>query len=168
MAEVTEQVLQYIDVVRFVLFPYYNYTLPVSYPEHGAGVFFSMLFAVLVLVCVLANNIQGMEEKKDYTVTQEQLARFAKVLGHPARIAIIHFLAKQKTCYFGDIHEELPIAKATVSQHLKELKDAGLIQGEVETPKVKYCINRENWQLARELFKEFFGQCICKSGECCR
>lgn len=76
----------------------------------------------------------------------------------------MHFLAKQKTCYFGDIHEELPIAKATVSQHLKELKDAGLIQGEVETPKVKYCINRENWQLARELFKEFFGQCICKSG----
>ena len=77
-------------------------------------------------------------------------------------------------CYAGtvgkicqSIHEELPIAKATVSQHLKELKDAGLIQGEVETPKVKYCINRENWQLARELFKEFFGQCICKSGECC-
>ena len=65
-----------------------------------------------------------MEEKKDYTVTQEQLARFAKALGHPARIAIMHFLAKQKTCYFGDIHEELPIAKATVSQHLKELKDA--------------------------------------------
>ena len=73
----------------------------------------------------------------------------------------------QKTCYFGDIHEELPIAKATVSQHLKELKNAGLIQGEVETPKVKYCINRKNWQLARELFKEFFEQCICKSGECC-
>ena len=64
-----------------------------------------------------------MEEKKDYTATQEQLARFAKALGHPARIAIMHFLAKQKMCYFGDIHEELPIAKATVSQHLKELKN---------------------------------------------
>lgn len=108
-----------------------------------------------------------MEEKKEYTVTQEQLARFAKALGHPARIAILHFLAKQNTCYFGDIHEELPIAKATVSQHLKELKEAGLIQGEVEMPKVKYCINRENWQLACTLFKEFFGQCSCKSGECC-
>ena len=90
-----------------------------------------------------------MEEKKDYTVTQEQLARFAKALGHPARIAIMHFLAKQKTCYFGDIHEELPIAKATVSQHLKELKDAGLIQGEVETPKVKYCINRDFLMIRR-------------------
>jgi len=124
-------------------------------------------FVLYLIVRIFANNIQDMEEKKDYTVIQEQLARFAKALGHPARIAIMHFLAKQETCYFGDIHEELPIAKATVSQHLKELKDAGLIQGEVETPKVKYCINRENWKLARELFKEFFGQSICKSGECC-
>lgn len=108
-----------------------------------------------------------MEEKKEYTATQEQLARFAKALGHPARIAIMHFLAKQETCYFGGIHEELPIAKATVSQHLKELKDAGLIQGEVETPKVKYCINQENWKLASRLFADFFGQAICKSKGCC-
>lgn len=108
-----------------------------------------------------------MEEKKEYTATQEQLARFAKALGHPARIAIMHFLAKQETCYFGDIHEELPIAKATVSQHLKELKDAGLIQGEVETPKVKYCINQENRKLASRLFADFFGQAICKSKGCC-
>lgn len=108
-----------------------------------------------------------MGEKKEYTATQGQLARFAKALGHPARIAIMHFLAKQETCYFGDIHEELPIAKATVSQHLKELKDAGLIQGEVETPKVKYCINQENWKLARQLFSDFFNQDICKSKGCC-
>ena len=107
-----------------------------------------------------------MEEKKEYTATQEQLARFAKALGHPARIAIMNFLAKQETCYFGDIHEELPIAKATVSQHLKELKDAGLIQGEVETPKVKYCINQENWKLASRLFADFFDQAICKSKGC--
>ena len=107
-----------------------------------------------------------MEAKKDYTATQEQLARFAKALGHPARIAILHFLARQKTCYFGDIHEELPIAKATVSQHLKELKDAGLILGEVETPKVKYCINRENWKLASGLFQELFGQCVENTEKC--
>ena len=102
---------------------------------------------------------------KDYSDRQEQTARFAKAMGHPARIAILEFLAKQTQCYFGDIHEELPIAKATVSQHLKELKDAGLIQGEVETPKVKYCINRENWKLAKELFSEFFNDCVCKK-EC--
>lgn len=109
-----------------------------------------------------------MEEKKEYTTKQESLARFAKALGHPARVAIIDFLAKQEACYFGDIHDELPIAKATVSQHLKELKDAGLIQGEIEAPKVKYCINRENWKLARECFGEFFEQCVCKKENCCQ
>ncbi len=104
---------------------------------------------------------------KDYSIRQEQLARFAKAMGHPARIAILQFLAKQETCYFGDIHEELPIAKATVSQHLKELKEAGLIQGEVEAPKVKYCINRDNWHLANELFGGLFGQTHCKKESCC-
>ena len=67
--------------------------------------------------------------KKKYTEEQEKLARFAKAMGHPARIAILQFLASQECRFFGDIHEELPIAKATVSQHLKELKEAGLIQG---------------------------------------
>ena len=104
---------------------------------------------------------------KSYTLNQEQIARFAKAMGHPARMAILQFLAKQTTCYFGDIHEELPIAKATVSQHLKELKEAGLIQGEIETPKVKYCINRENWQLARQLFDGLFADCACKKEGCC-
>ena len=109
-----------------------------------------------------------MAEKKTYCIKTETLARFAKALGHPARIAIMKFLAKQETCYFGDIHEELPIAQATVSQHLKELKDAGLIQGEIETPKVKYCIVRENWEYAKELFAEFFKTEICKDKDCCQ
>ncbi len=104
---------------------------------------------------------------KEYTVKQEQLARFAKAMGHPARIAILEFLAKQSTCYFGDIHEELPIAKATVSQHLKELKEAGLIQGEVELPKVKYCINKANWCLANALMTEFLGRELAKEKSCC-
>lgn len=122
-----------------------------------------------IVVRIFANNKQCliMTEIKRYTRDQEQLARFAKALGHPARIAIMHFLAKQSTCYFGDINEELPIAKATVSQHLKELKDAGLIQGEVETPKVKYCINQENWKLAKDLFSMFLGQRLCKKEDCC-
>lgn len=119
------------------------------------------------IVRIFANNIGNMSEKKEYTAMQEQLARFAKALGHPARIAVMQFLARRDTCYFGDIHEELPIAKATVSQHLKELKDAGLIQGEVEAPKVKYCINRENWKLASEMFGTFFAHCEEKKGKCC-
>jgi DNA-binding transcriptional ArsR family regulator len=95
--------------------------------------------------------------KKEYTEQEEQMARFAKAMGHPARIAILNFLASQDCCFFGDIHEILPIAKATVSQHLSELKDSGLIQGEIFPPKVKYCINPKNWALAKELFNEFMG-----------
>lgn len=95
-------------------------------------------------------------KNKDYTIDNEQLARFAKAMGHPARITILNYLASMDSCFFGDIHNELPIAKATVSQHLKELKDAGLIQGEIETPKVRYCINKENWEKAQGYFGAFF------------
>lgn len=89
-----------------------------------------------------------------YSKQEQQLAQFTKAMGHPARIAILKFLASQNCCFFGDIHEVLPISKATVSQHLTTLKNAGLIQGEIFPPKVKYCINRENWELAKELFNE--------------
>jgi DNA-binding transcriptional ArsR family regulator len=65
------------------------------------------------------------------------------------------FLSKQACCYSGDLSELLPIAKSTLSQHLKELKDAGLIQGEIETPKIRYCLNKENWEEAKSLFKGF-------------
>jgi len=106
--------------------------------------------------------------QKKYCEETENLARIAKALAHPARIAIMQFLAKQDTCYFGDIHEELPIAKATVSQHLKELKAAGLIQGEIEAPKVKYCIEPENWKKAQALFKDFFNMKLCKKNSCCK
>ena len=89
-------------------------------------------------------------------VNQEVLARFAKALGHPTRIEILVFLSSQDSCFFGDIHDVLPIAKSTVSQHLKELKDAGLIKGEIETPKVRYCIHKQNWEIARKLFYNLF------------
>lgn len=105
-------------------------------------------------------------QNKEYALEEEQVARFAKALGHPARIAILNFLAKQECCFFGDIHEVLPIAKATVSQHLKELKDSGLIQGSIEPPKVRYCINRENWLTARQLFSTLFENCCPKENHC--
>lgn len=106
-----------------------------------------------------------MEEKR-YCARTEEIAQIAKALGHPARIAIMNFLAQRSSCYFGDIHEELPIAKATVSQHLTALKEVGLIQGEIETPKVRYCINREKWENARHLFSDFFDMEICSEGGC--
>ncbi len=89
-----------------------------------------------------------------YSTEQEQLARFAKALGHPVRIAILQLLNTKACCYHGDMAEELPIAKSTLSQHLTELKDAGLIQGTVTPPSVKYCINRENWLLAKKLMND--------------
>jgi DNA-binding transcriptional ArsR family regulator len=89
-----------------------------------------------------------------FTENQKQIARFAKALGHPVRIYVLELLSKQACCYSGDLSDILPIAKSTLSQHLKELKNAGLIQGEIEAPKVKYCINRKNWETAKILFKE--------------
>ena len=108
-----------------------------------------------------------METPNKEIVDQELLARFAKALGHPTRVAIVQFLINQEECYFGRIWEELSIAKATVSQHLKELKDAGIIQGEIDGPRVKYCINKNNWKLMRVLFNNFVGQCVCRTGCCC-
>ncbi|MHB1106736.1 MAG: ArsR/SmtB family transcription factor [Lutibacter sp.] len=86
----------------------------------------------------------------------KQLARFAKALGHPTRIAILKHLESQSCCFTGDLVEIFPLAQSTISQHLKELKNAGLIQGEVNPPKIKYCINKENWKTAKGLFQGFF------------
>ena len=90
------------------------------------------------------------------TSKQNKLAKLAKALGHPVRIYVIEFLSKQTCCYSGDLTELLPIAKSTLSQHLKELKNAGLIQGEIEGTKIKYCLNEDNWQIAKKVFKELF------------
>lgn len=94
--------------------------------------------------------------KEQLTKEQEQLARFAKALGHPIRVAILQMLARQTCCYHGDMSEILPVAKSTLSQHLKELKEAGLIQGTITPPTVKYCIDKENWLLAKKIFNELF------------
>lgn len=99
----------------------------------------------------------------EYTLKQEHLAQYAKALSNPARIAIMQFLAKRTECYFGNIEDELPIAKATVSQHLTALKEAGLIQGIIEGSKVKYCINQQNWLLAQMLFDELLHQPLAKT-----
>ena len=97
-----------------------------------------------------------MVEKENIILEdQVKLARFAKAMGHPIRMYVLELLSKESCCYSGDLTDVLPIAKSTLSQHLKELKDAGLIQGEIEAPKIKYCINRENWELVQHLFVKF-------------
>ena len=102
----------------------------------------------------------------DYSDDTELLAKFAKALGHPARIIILKHLSNQSCCFTGDLLEVLPLAQSTISQHLKELKDAGLILGEVDPPKVKYCINTENWLLAQNLFQNLFREDFSKIN-CC-
>jgi predicted transcriptional regulator len=97
-------------------------------------------------------------KEKYYTDNQEKIARYGKALSNPVRVYILDFLANNldKCCYSGDIAEELPIARSTLSEHLKELKRAGLIQGEINPPYIKYCINRENWDEAKLIFANFF------------
>ncbi len=75
-------------------------------------------------------------------------------MSHPVRMYILELLSNQSCCYSGDLSEVLPIAKSTLSQHLKELKEAELIQGEIEQPRIKYCLNKENWEIAQKLFKK--------------
>lgn len=98
-----------------------------------------------------------MEIETVTTEKQQKAARYAKAMGHPVRMYVLELLSKQNCCYSGNLSDELPIAKSTLSQHLKELKDAGLIQGEIEAPRIKYCINKENWKEAQLLFKQFLG-----------
>jgi DNA-binding transcriptional ArsR family regulator len=93
-----------------------------------------------------------------YTAEQKKIARYAKAMGHPVRMYVLELLSKQSCCYSGDLSEILPIAKSTLSQHLKELKEAGLIQGEIEAPRIRYCLNRENWKEAKKLFGSVFGK----------
>jgi len=98
-----------------------------------------------------------MEKTEAITEEQIKVARYAKAMGHPIRMYVLELLSKQSCCYSGDLTQELPIAKSTLSQHLKELKDVGLIQGEIEAPKIKYCVNRKNWEEAQMLFKKYLG-----------
>jgi DNA-binding transcriptional ArsR family regulator len=95
-------------------------------------------------------------QKEIFRDKQIQTVRITKALGYPARIFVLELLSKQACCYSGDLSEILPIAKSTLSQHLKELKDAGLIQGEIETTKVRYCINKKNSETAKIMFEEIF------------
>jgi DNA-binding transcriptional ArsR family regulator len=97
-----------------------------------------------------------MSDKLEFAQEVQEIARISKALSHPVRVHILQKLSKMNSCcYSGDLVEELPIGRSTLSQHLKELKYAGLIQGEINPPYIKYCINRENWEKAKRLLDDF-------------
>ncbi len=98
----------------------------------------------------------GRSKKQVFSTDQNRLADLAKALGHPARIAILEFLAQSDACMCGDIVEKLPLSQSTVSQHLRELKNAGLIKGDVEGARVCYCIDNKALEKARKLLDRFF------------
>lgn len=98
----------------------------------------------------------GATKSSQFSVKENKIAKVAKALAHPARIAILHLLAKRQTCVCGDIVDEIPLSQSTVSQHLKELKEAGLITGEIEGAKVCYCIDPKEWNAAKAVFNQLF------------
>tara|TARA_R100000935_G_scaffold21876_4_gene40485 strand:- start:33559 stop:33888 length:330 start_codon:yes stop_codon:yes gene_type:complete len=108
----------------------------------------------------------GLAKTEMFTDQQNEVARFAKVFGHPARVAILQHLFKLNTCVCGDLVSEIGLAQPTISQHLKELKHLGLIKGNVEGTSVCYCINTENWTQMKEVMSHFLDQDITKA-DCC-
>src|SRR5215218_9635539 len=100
--------------------------------------------------------IMGTTKADEFTAQENRLAKYAKALGHPARIAILKLLAKRQACVCGDIVDELPLSQSTVSQHLKELKEAGLIKGDIEGAKVCYCIDEKEWKAAQVWINQLF------------
>jgi DNA-binding transcriptional ArsR family regulator len=98
----------------------------------------------------------GLTKTIGFSKSQLELAGLARALAHPARIAILQFLATQKQCFCGDIVESLPLSQSTVSQHLKELKAVGLIKGNVEGPGICYCVDEKNWQKTKHIFGDLF------------
>lgn len=102
-----------------------------------------------------------------FTKQQNEIANMAKALAHPARIAILQYLVKKNACVCGDLVDELGLAQATTSQHLKELKNAGIIQGTIEGVSVCYCINPKTWKQYKALFNLFFKEVQFADGDCC-
>ena len=100
----------------------------------------------------------GLTKSFHFDDEQNQLATFAKAFAHPARIAIIQQIVKNKSCIVGSLSEVLPLSQSTISQHLKELKNVGIIKGEIEGPSICYCINQENWTIARNMLSKLFSE----------
>lgn len=110
----------------------------------------------------------GLTKSDLFTKEQNELASMAKVLAHPARIAIIQHLVKANSCINGTLVQELGLAQATISQHLKELKSVGIIQGTIEGVSMSYCINQDKWKEIQELFANLFESLNTnRSVDCC-
>ena len=111
--------------------------------------------------------MMGLTKEEIFTTDQNYFASIAKVLGHPARVAILQSLIEKNTCVCGELVDEIGLAQATISQHLKELKNIGIIQGNIEGTKVCYCINPVKLKEIQSLFDKLFTSLIDKNNSCC-
>lgn len=109
----------------------------------------------------------GASKTIDYTFQEMSIAKFAKALSHPARVAILNLLSKRQSCVCGDIVDELPLSQSTVSQHLKELKEVGLIKGDIEGATVCYCIDEKVFNNAKQQLNQLFQKVIVNNNKCC-
>jgi DNA-binding transcriptional ArsR family regulator len=109
----------------------------------------------------------GTTKSEKFSLEQNQIATIAKAFAHPARVAILQQLFKLDACICGDLVEEIGLAQPTISQHLKELKNLGVIKGNIEGTSVCYCINEEVWQESKQLFMAFLNQDINPENQCC-
>ena len=109
----------------------------------------------------------GASKTESFSVEHNEMATLFKALSHPARIAIIQVLLKKQSCVCGDIVDELPISQSTVSQHLKELKEVGLIKGEIEGTSVCYCLDEKEWSKASSLIVKMFDKVAVNKSKCC-
>lgn len=110
----------------------------------------------------------GSSKAEHFSVKDNKIAKYSKALSHPARVAILKLLIKKQTCICGNIVDELPLSQSTVSQHLKELKDAGLIKGAIEGASICYCIDEKNWHTAQKLLNELLVGYEKLSDKCCK
>lgn len=108
----------------------------------------------------------GATKAEEFTVKDNKIANYAKALAHPARVAILQLLIKKQSCICGDIVDELPLSQSTISQHLKELKESGLIKGDINGAKVCYCIDEKEWENAKQYLNVLFNSYVSRS-KCC-
>jgi len=109
----------------------------------------------------------GISKSEEFSVRDNKVADYAKALSHPARVAILRLLMAKQSCVCGEIVDELPLSQSTVSQHLKELKQAGVIKGEIDGPRICYCIHAEAWEAMKTLFADFCNAYVPMKETCC-
>ena len=109
----------------------------------------------------------GATKSDEFSVKDNRIARYAKALAHPARVAILKVLVNRQACICGDIVDEIPLSQSTVSQHLKELKEAGLITGDISGAKTCYCIDEREWNLAKNTLQDLFTSYDVQKSKCC-